>query len=222
MNIPGYKFFFSLLLGVLTIFLFPVLLPAQDSTPSPAPPADRVLVLQVPYILQGDYAPLTPGEIHKSVEGAIEGQFPRVDLVVPDKDDSRLQGIDITNVISMSDARKLAKSYNARYVSWGTLTFTVEAKTVTTGGSSYQWSPLIETSLTAVAVADAKIYDAGDQEIVVDQRMIQTNNGRTRAMEGSGGYKEMVLSLLNKCVDDLSTDLVSAIKRDLGPAGGQK
>jgi len=221
MHIQGNRFFFfSLLLCSLVLCLLPGTLPAQDSTP--APPADRVLVLQVPYVLQGDFAPLTPGEIGKSLEGAIEGQFPRVDLVIPDKGDSRLQGIDITKVISMSDARKLAKSFGARYVSWGTVNFTVESKTVTTGGSSYQWSPLIETSLTAEAVADAKIYDAGDQELVVEQRMIQTNNGRTRAMEGSGGYKEKVLSLLNKCVDDLSTNLVNAIKRDLGPGGGQK
>lgn len=198
------------------LLLFPSILPAQDSTPTPdATPSDRAVVLQVPYVLQGDYDPLTSADIHKALEANIEKNYPRVDIVVPDKNDSRLQGIDITKGISMSDARKLAKIYNARYVSWGMLKFSVESKTVTTGGSTYEVSPLIQTSLTAMVVADAKIYDAQKQDIVVDHRMIQTNNDRTRAMDGSGPYKEMVLNLLNKCVSDLSTNLLQAIKREL-------
>jgi hypothetical protein len=216
---------------ILTAFLFTLFALifhpawAQDPVTSPAPspsPPDRVVVLQIPYILSGDCAPLTPAAIHTSLEANMEKNYPRIDVQVLDKNDSRLAGIDITKVISMSDARKIAKIYKARFVSWGTLKFSLESKTVTTGGSSYEMGPMIQTSVTAMAVAKAQVYDAKKQDIVVDQPMIQTENERTRAMDGSRTYNELVEKLLNQCVTDLSSNLLQAIKREFEKSEGQQ
>jgi hypothetical protein len=171
-------------------------------------PTRSIIFLLIPLGLSGDYAPLTKKDIHAIVESDMERRDPDIDVIVADTKDPRTGGVDITSDIRMSDVRKLAQSYGANFVCWGTTKFTYAYKVA-------QQGIVIEYLCTAQGKADVKVYDSKAQDIVIDQPMLQFKNGSTRAIEDSQRFNELRRELLEGCVTDLSQNLRKEIRKQI-------
>jgi hypothetical protein len=197
------------LIFVLFLTLIATPLWAQGSPGDPAPaqsPPAKIVFLLLPLGLSGDFTPLTPKDVQKIINDDMEKRDPAIDVIIPDKGDSRLGGIDISGTIGMRDARKLAEAFGASFVCWGTMKFTYTSKVA-------QQGIVIEYLCTAQGYADVRVYDSGAQDIAVDQPMVQFKNGSTRAIEDSPRFNEVRRELLEGCVNDLSQNLRKAIRK---------
>jgi len=177
---------------------------------SPAPADEdesKVIVLQIPLQLIGDYQPLAEKEVREIIESSVEEAFPNIDVVIADPNDDKTKGIALSGDMATSDVRKLAKAYGADFTVWGTLKFTSSQKS-----EVIPYSPVIQTRISIEAVEDLKIYSTKDAQIIIDQPMIQANNETTRANEISETFRELEKTMVRKCVKDISVNMMKAIK----------
>jgi hypothetical protein len=185
---------------------------APAVAPTAAPKENRtVVVVQLPLALQGDFKPVTDDELQKAVEKYIEAAIAEVDVIVPDPRDDRVRGMDIFGDLTVDDAAKIVRLYNARFATWGSMRFSKEKKLM----QPYPDSTAYQYMITVTGVADVKVFDGASGEIVLEQRMIQGNNCLTWAIEGSPAFAAHEKTLAQKCVVNLAENMVTAIIKRL-------
>lgn len=187
---------------------------ASDETAPGSEEDSKFILLQIPLQLTGDYQPLNSKEVRELIESSVEKAFPNVDLVIADPNDDRAKGFNFSGDMSFGDARKLAKAYGADFVSWGTLKFNMTQKS-----EVIPYSPVIQTRLSIEAVENLKVYASKEAQIIIDQPMVQANSETTRANEMSETFKDLEKTLVRKCVNDISVNMMKAIKRSLSDKG---
>jgi hypothetical protein len=180
--------------------------PAGATQAMPQAPPRKIIFLQLPLTLKGDFFPIFQAEMLKSLEADVEKIAPLVDLVPLSPDDPNLKDMDLN--LSVENAAKLAQAFKADFVSWGGIQFSF-SKIVTQAAAS---SPVYQYILTVQALANIQIFDAAANKIVVDQVMSQSNNATTRAFEDSEPYKALQKDLAQQCVKDLAFNLVKSLK----------
>lgn len=178
-------------------------------------PADgkKFVVLQLPLKIYGDYKPITDDLVQQNLEKCVEQNMPRVDVIVPQPDDSKLKGLKISGDPDLLDIPGLVKAYGADYLVMGRMKFTSSNKVAQAGPNS----PTYQNNITVEGRADIKIFDGKSGELIVDQKMIQSNNGNCRSVEGSKRYKKLEADLALDCVKDLAKNLVIALKKQVKP-----
>ncbi|MHC9542392.1 MAG: hypothetical protein AB9903_23015 [Vulcanimicrobiota bacterium] len=206
---------FSILLLLLSMtFLSAGPASAFDSSAPADDEESKLVVLQIPLQLIGDYLPITAKEVREIIESSVEDTFPNVDVVIADPNDEKTKGITLSGDMAASDVRKLAKAYGADFIIWGTLKFTNSQKS-----EVIPYSPVIQTRLSIEAVENLKVYSAKDAQVIIDQPMIQANNETTRANEISETFKELEKTMVRKCVKDISVNMMKSIKNSFSKKG---
>lgn len=211
-DVYGKKLFFITFFFIISLFLNPSFCIADDSANNSAQDK-KIVLLQIPSTLEGDYKPMSESEIYSIQETNLEKNLPNTDVVILDLNDPRIKGMDLTGDILMSDIRKLAEMFNASFVSWGKIKFTRESKTVYAAPGSFTTYYL----LTVTCVTNVKVYDVNTNEIAIDQPMIQSNGQRTQAVIDSKEYTNIEKDLTRQCLSDLSSNLIASIKKRLNP-----
>lgn len=208
----NFRFKKTFSLAVLAVFTFILLTGtvfAQDnssSQPTPAtasmPANAKITVLSVPMVITSDFKPLSKDQIQQTLEKYSEEYMPNADII--QSGDLPVMGDDF----DIDDARKLAKDKNVNYVTWGTMAFKQSKTTVRSGPES----PIYQYIVTVSGTADIKVYSAKADDIVIDQRMFQSENTTTRALEGSAKLEKVFSDCAVNCVKDLSQNLMKAVK----------
>lgn len=182
---------------------------AADPPQAPQPAGARKIVfLQLPLTLQGDFKPMERDELLKYLETDVETLAPAVDLVVPAPDDPRLKDLPPGSVPSNAAALKLAQAFQANFVCWGTISFALRQTVVQAGAGS----PVFQYLVSVEGTANVQVFDPVANAVVVDQTLFQGNNGVTRALENSDPYLALQKKLATQCVQDISFELIRAIK----------
>jgi len=206
MRVPGN--FFKAVVLILCLLSLNSAFAADQPQASPPAGAKKIVFLQLPLTLQGTFKPMERDEVLNYLEKDVENLAPAVDLVVPTPDDPRLK--DLTPGINPSPAMalKLAQAFQADFVCWGTISFALRQTVVQAGAGS----PVYQYLISVEGTADVQVFDPTVNTVVVDQTLFQGNNGVTRALENSDPYLVLQKKLATECVQDISFELIRALK----------
>jgi hypothetical protein len=174
--------------------------------------AERKVLLILPMILEGDFKPLKREEMQGILEKDMEAAYPSLDVVFPASDDERLKGITIAETMPIRTLMKLADSYKASFIIWGTFTYKETQKTIQVGAGDIRYLLIVE------GLAQIKVYDSKANDTIIDQTMVQSNNDTTRALEDTETFRGVEERLARQCVSDLALNLLKSIKSRLAPA----
>ncbi|MFH0802520.1 MAG: hypothetical protein V2A78_09095 [bacterium] len=193
---------------ILCLLSLPSAFAADPPQASPPAGAKKIVFLQLPITLQGTFKPMERGEVLAYLEKDVETLAPSVDLIVPAPDDPRLNDLTPGSNPSPAMALKLAQAFQADFVCWGTISFALRQTVVHAGADS----PVYQYLISVEGIADVQVFDPTVNTVVVDQTLFQSNNGVTRALENSNPYLVLEKKLATDCVQDISFELIRALK----------
>lgn len=177
---------------------------------------ERKVLLILPMVIEGDFKPLKKEEMQPILEKDMEDAYPSLDVVFPGSDDERLKGITIGDTIPIRSLMKLADSYKASFIIWGSFKYKKTQKTIQVGAGDIRYLLIVE------GLANIKVYDSKANDTIIDQTMVQSNNDTTRALEDTETFRDLEKRLATQCVSDLALNLLKSIKSRLVQAeGGQ-
>lgn len=199
-----------LLLGL----LFTTGLSLAQAPPSTAPP---LTVYLSPFLMTGDYKPVTQDQLNQVMRDAVKEVPGGVTMVIGDTP---------TRPLSDADVVKQARARNCRYALHGTVEFSTQSLTLNASGATtattatgYPSSGAVPQStdyrylVTVKGNADVNLLDVSNGQMVAEHPEALWRSQTTQAPLDTEAYDDVEAALAKDCVNQLSHRLMMHLKQ---------